>query len=443
MARRLGDVLVEQRVVSPEQLREALRSQLLRGGQLGTCLIELGFVDEDRLGAALAEIHGVEQATAAELDSVSREVLALVPRQVVERRRVVPLGVHDNALHLAMANPGDLIAIEEVQFATDTNVKPHVAPEVRIVKAMERHYGIARSARFLRIGAARAEALRSARAAAPQGAREPEGPPAATGWDAIPTIPLAGQTGIPASDHAVRHPTGNPVAPPAPRAPGGIPIGPAAGVDPATDANEGGPAGFGEDAFGEVLRDLFYRVPSDQARGALASRTSAVSEAGLRRDLEQLPAALVEATTPAAVARLVLDCAARGMSRCLLFAVRERQARIWDWRGVALAPAKVSSLRVPVEASGILELVAGSEWYRGPVPQQPSQIEFYKTLGLAVPTEALILPIHFEDRLAAFLYGDGGDLGHVVGKTDLYLRLAQKMGTALAILALRHRLQQI
>jgi len=414
VARRLGEVLVQQGVITPEQLRAALRSQLTRGGQLGTCLIELGHIDSDSLGAALAAFHRCSHATADRLGTIPPEIIELVPRQVVERRRVIPIDVHDNALHLAMVNPGDRMALEEVEFATEMNVQPWVAPEIRIVEAMERWYGIRATPRFQRIRSAR-QVPKPVRTAP------------ATGWDAVEVIPLAHATGIPASTHAVSHPTGAEVgASNAVETPIVVPL-PSHGADADWTA---------------ILRELFLQVPGAEARAALHRPGEAVSEASLRHELERISSTLSDARGPGAVAREVLDCASRGMSRCVLFVVREGQARVWDWRGVELDPAAVARLRFPVDEGSLFELAAGADWYRGPIPQEPSRTAVYRKLGLAVPTEALIVPIYFEARLAAFLYGDGGDLGRILGKTEMYHGLARKMGIALTILALKHRLSR-
>ena len=63
--------------------------------------------------------------------------------------------------------------------------------------------------------------------------------------------------------------------------------------------------------------------------------------------------------------------------------VRSTQARVWDWRGINVwIRTTWQGLRFPVEASGIFELVAGSDWYRGAIPQRPSQVKFYQDLNV-------------------------------------------------------------
>jgi len=190
-----------------------------------------------------------------------------------------------------------------------------------------------------------------------------------------------------------------------------------------------------------IVQELFQSPPGPGADIIRSRQPKPVNEGGLLGDFDRVGDTLCEAVSPAAIARATLDCAARGLRRCMLLAVRSMQARVWDWRGIRLDPDSVEGLRFPVEASGIFELVAGSEWYRGAIPQRPSQVKFYHDLNLPVPTEALIVPVYFEERLAAMLYGDGGE-GSIIGDSDIYVRLAEKMGIALSLLALKRKMRQ-
>lgn len=140
--------MVERGLLSVEQLHEALRHQLIVGGHLGTSLVELGYTDEDQLGRVLAEVHDVPYAPAAMFDDIPREILESVPVDVIRQRRVVPIGVEGRALHLAAVHPRRL---GTVSTATRKKVVPYVAPEVRIVEAMEQYYGIAREPRYVRL----------------------------------------------------------------------------------------------------------------------------------------------------------------------------------------------------------------------------------------------------------------------------------------------------
>jgi hypothetical protein len=410
MAKRIGEILVEKGVITAEQLRVALRLQLSCGGHLGTCLIELQYLDEEGLGQVLAEIHRVNYATPERFLNVAPSVLECIPTQFVERRRVVPIQDEGGALHVAMANPSDLDALDELEFMTGRKIRPWVAPEVRIVQAMERYYGIPRGRRFIWLSSNAQD-------------RRPDRPAPFNRVGEVPTIPLAIDPNrrAPMPSLAARTTETVPSEAPAPA------LLPALGADA---------------EWTNIGRELF-QAPSGSEPGAHTGMQEAtVEEVELLREFERISEVLCSAAGPSDVARAVLECAARGMSRCILFVVRNLEARIWDWRGAGLDPKVVARARFPVNAEGVFELLAGSEWYRGVIPHEPSQIQFYRGLDLAVPTEALMVPVYFEERLTAILYGDGGDLGKVVGTTDLYRRLASKMGLALTALAIKRKLRR-
>ena len=108
MARKLGEVLVEKRIIDASQLKKALDAQLIYGGHLGTCLVELGFVDVDRLGLVLSEQFRVGQALREKLTAIEPSVLARLPAKLAERHQAVPFELVDRVLHVALVDPRNL-----------------------------------------------------------------------------------------------------------------------------------------------------------------------------------------------------------------------------------------------------------------------------------------------------------------------------------------------
>ena len=155
VGKKIGEALLEKRVITAEQLQTALNMQLLHGGHLGTCLIQLNFVSEHVLGESLAEILGVVHADSNAFQNIPANVIASIPRRLVERHHVIPIQLEDKLLNVAMVNPKDLLAIDDLSFATGFHLLPWVAPEVRIVHAMEQYYGIPRSRRFILLSPAK------------------------------------------------------------------------------------------------------------------------------------------------------------------------------------------------------------------------------------------------------------------------------------------------
>jgi hypothetical protein len=130
----------------------ALQHQLIRGGHLGTSLVELDFIDEVSLGKALADIHDVPWAPREMFEDIPKAILDTVPVELVKKRRVIPVGIQDRVLHLAVIDPRNLA---NLSTTTGYKIQPYIAPEIRIVDAMERYYCIRRPARYVRVSGAR------------------------------------------------------------------------------------------------------------------------------------------------------------------------------------------------------------------------------------------------------------------------------------------------
>ena len=146
---RLGSYLISKGEITEEQLENAFRGQLVFGGRIGTTLVELGLITEKKLGEALSEILGVPYATFQDFQDIPAEVLGLVPPNLAATYKVVPFRVEDKSLHLAMMAPNDLLVQDEVSFLTELRVHPWVAPEIRILEALDRYYKVPRERRFI------------------------------------------------------------------------------------------------------------------------------------------------------------------------------------------------------------------------------------------------------------------------------------------------------
>jgi len=141
----LGRILRDRGVITDRQLQEAIQHQVLYGGRLGTSLLELGFVTEERLADALARAKGVP---AADLRAVEPEALAVVSRKVAQRFKVFPCRLRGRTLFLAMVDPDDHAAVAQIGYSKGLIVRPLVVPEFRMVQLLRDHYGIDEHWRF-------------------------------------------------------------------------------------------------------------------------------------------------------------------------------------------------------------------------------------------------------------------------------------------------------
>jgi len=151
LVRRLGQILIEQGLITPEQREQALRSQILYGGKIGTNLLELGAIEIDALARALAKQRGFPAALQKHFDQVHSEAVALVPGTLAQKHEAVPLGFtsrNPKTLAVAFADPSRAAAVDEIRFAAGTRIYPTIAPELRIIHYLEKLYGIRRPLRF-------------------------------------------------------------------------------------------------------------------------------------------------------------------------------------------------------------------------------------------------------------------------------------------------------
>jgi len=140
MALKLGELLLKEKMVTPGQLEEALKNQVVYGIRLGSSLVEMGYVDEDALAELLGRKLGVPCVGRKELAAVPKELIRDFPRSLVEAHHVVPLKLEGNRLHLAMTDPTDFKAVDEIGFVTGHVVLPYIAPDVQISWALAKYY---------------------------------------------------------------------------------------------------------------------------------------------------------------------------------------------------------------------------------------------------------------------------------------------------------------
>lgn len=153
-ALRIGELLIEEGLITPAQLKVALSAQQIFGGRLGTNLVEHGFVNEVDLARVLARQLGIGTVDPQDLAEIDRRIIDLVPPDVATKYSVVPFR-HDETgdrLALAVADPGNLQKIDELQFALGKRIDFHVSPEIMLSFALEKYYGVERRRRYIRIG---------------------------------------------------------------------------------------------------------------------------------------------------------------------------------------------------------------------------------------------------------------------------------------------------
>lgn len=139
MAAKLGQILITSNIISEEQLKQALNLQKKEGGRLGTNLAKLGYITEDKLVSFLSKQFGVPAINLSEY-TIDPAVIKLIPLEMVRKYLIMPITRVGATLTIAMADPSNVFAIDDVKFMTGYNVEVVVAAESSILNAIANNY---------------------------------------------------------------------------------------------------------------------------------------------------------------------------------------------------------------------------------------------------------------------------------------------------------------
>src|SRR5688572_717402 len=157
MSAKLGEILVRENLISPQNLREALDYQRQHGGRLGFNLVKLGLISDDMITAVLSRQYGIPSVN-LELFNIDPTVISLIPQEVAQKHYVLPLSRVGATLTLAMVDPTNVFALDDVKFMTGLNVEPVVVAEGSVQQAIAKYYG---SSREIELASAATEDLPS------------------------------------------------------------------------------------------------------------------------------------------------------------------------------------------------------------------------------------------------------------------------------------------
>jgi len=368
VARRIGELLVEEGACTPAAVREALQSQVIFGGRLGTNLLEQGAVAEETLVRALGRRRGCPFHAGPVRPEP--DALRAVPASLANRWELVPLRLEGRRLTVLACDPSDLAMLDEVAFATDKLVEPILAAEARIWALLRGSYGLVRHLRGIEIDPGPS----TARPAAPAKAA-PAAPPVDDLMDETGFEELYGSL--------------------------------------AAAAPFGAGGGAGPDGVDDEVIDLVDELEPEPLA------------------FDQAVEALRGAAGRDAIARVVLRYARSRLRRAVLFTVHQGAVQGWVGMGEALAGRDVAAVRLRLGTPGVLDTVVRTRaHFLGPLPRTEANVRLLKVLGGGVPGNALLVPILALGRVVNVLYADGGrgelvDAGGVGELLILATRIAQ------------------
>jgi type IV pilus assembly protein PilB len=136
---RIGDLLLKEKRITPAQLQEALSYQKTNGGKLGYNLVKLGFVKDEEITALLSKQYGVPSINLTQFE-IDPGIIKLIPAETAHKYQIIPLSRSGATLTIAMTDPTNVFAMDDIKFMTGYNVEPVVASETAVVDAITRYY---------------------------------------------------------------------------------------------------------------------------------------------------------------------------------------------------------------------------------------------------------------------------------------------------------------
>src|SRR5207248_1927538 len=141
MAVRIGELLLKEKLITAEQLQQALGQQKSNGGKLGYNLVKMGFVKDEQITALLSKQYGVPAINLTQF-KIDPTIVKLVPPETARKYQIIPLSRSGSSLTIAMTDPTNVFAMDDIKFMTGYTVEPVVASEIAITDAIEKYYPV-------------------------------------------------------------------------------------------------------------------------------------------------------------------------------------------------------------------------------------------------------------------------------------------------------------
>ena len=139
MAVRIGELLLKEKRITPDQLQKALNHQKANGGKLAHNLATLGFVKDEEITALLSRQYGVPSINLGQFE-IDPVILRLIPADTAQKYEIIPLSRSGATLTIAMTDPTNVFALDDIKFMTGYNVEPVIASETAVLAAIQKYY---------------------------------------------------------------------------------------------------------------------------------------------------------------------------------------------------------------------------------------------------------------------------------------------------------------
>ena len=167
---RIGELLLKEKRITPDQLQQALNHQKANGGKLGYNLVKMGVVKDEEITALLSKQYGVPSINLTQFE-IDPTVIKLIPADTAQKYQIVPLSRAGATLTIAMTDPTNVFAMDDIKFMTGYNVEPVVASETAVIEAIQKYYPAAAKAVSGGVGAGGSRGTERARDGEPGASR--------------------------------------------------------------------------------------------------------------------------------------------------------------------------------------------------------------------------------------------------------------------------------
>jgi hypothetical protein len=376
MSIKLGEMLIEAGLLSRAQLEATLKNQVIFGGRLGTNLIELGYLSEENLACFLSKKLELPCVTVEQLISISPDIIKIIPKEVADKYKVIPLGLEKKRLTLAMLDPADLSSIDAISFVTGYYIIPLIAQELHLVQALENYYGIKRDVRYIHL----ADKVKELHRITKHDEHKDK------------TVKEPAEINFPLTQED----------------------------DDIFDIQE--VVGSAEEPFKTksfnttpVIMEPEVVEPAEVAP-VIHSEESVVEKLAEAKDRED-------------IAEIITMFLGQQFDRVVLFLIKGTVVDGWKACINNSAFSDIRNLRLLLDEPSVLKVVNdGRSYYLGPIPETPGNARILAGIGGGAPSSVLLMPLMMMGRVVAIIYVDGGkeplanrlaDLQKLVGKASI------------------------
>ena len=407
---RLGEAMVKEGLINNDILARALERQIIFGGRLGTNLVEMGAISEENLAKFLSKNLHVPYAEPSLFEDVPQEALDAFPLALASKYIAFPIKKERSKIHLAMKDPNDIPALDEIRFITGLDPKAYIASEIRIVFALEKYYGIKRDLRYISL-------LEDDKHPSPPAFKPP----------------VFAQPAEKAAPATIRKP-------------------------PEPETFLGDESQIDVYTFNETVLNYEQEAAHElKAAPAPVSEPVPVAPAPVAQALPHVPAApkVLKKEVPAVsspyealaspadrehIAEALLAGALQHLQRAALFLVKGNAVTGWKAGGAGIDTGMISAITIALDGQSIFKEVAEEKSnYKGPVLRVPQNVQLLDSLGGVYPQEAFACALVIKGKVVSVLYGDNGQDSMIKNVEEL-IGLMAKGSMSLEILILKNKI---